>query len=587
MLCGTITSITRVKECLWRGMHVSWIFMVFFFACLLRFLRALCLLCLCGGVAWALPAAGQKVMVVSESSQATQVGLSIARQGGNVVDVAVAVGLALAVGRPQYGALGGGGFALLKVQGQVKALDFRETAPAATHAKFYSKRPEASLKGPLSVGVPGTAYGLYEMHKRWGKLKWAKLFDPVLDLAERGERVSLKMHQDIRAAWPRLNSVAKKYLGTKGKPKKPGELFRVPPLVKALKLYKKKNTRAFYEGAVARDIVQTLAKLSGETYMSLEDLAAYKVRELKPMQVQFVGHRIYLMPPPSSGGVVMSGAFSLVQRVSLSKVRPRSALESHLMAEVLKAAFRGRALLADPDYHKNPVRYLLSTAYLQGLAQSISKTRPSKTAPLTLQDLPKGGKGEGLETTHYVVMDRQGNGVSVTHTLNSSFGSGIFTNQYAINLNNEMNDFTLQPGKPNQFGLVQSLGNTAAKGKRPLSSMSPVLIERAGKLHGALGGKGGPRIISAVFQSVYNLLVRGLDIERAINTPRVHHQFLPNKLFIESPSMGFEQEQALKKLGHKVVNVPGGLGKVFGVFRSDGLLMGAYDHRGEGLALGY
>ena len=313
----------------------------------------------------------------------------------------------------------------------------------------------------------------------------------------------------------------------------------------------------------------------------MEDLAAYKVRWLTPMSTQLKDHTIYLMPPPSSGGVVIQSAIELAKRVNLDKQIMFSNDEFHLLGEVLSRAFKGRALLGDPDFTKNPIVQLLSRDYLDKISKTISIARTTDLGSVDIN------KKESTETTHFNVMDKKGNTVSMTITLNGSYGSGVVTDDYGIALNNEMDDFTTHPNEPNNYGLIQGTANFVESGKRPLSSMSPTIVEKDGQTVLSLGAPGGPRIISGVFQVLYRVLVNGLDIDQAIQAPRVHHQFRPHKLMLDRDRFTPETQKALKDKGHQLELV-GAVAKVYGITRSiDGSLQGSFDSRGEGSVGGY
>lgn len=529
----------------------------------------------------AVPAEGTKVMVAGPSPQAVEVGRAVAEEGGNVVDVAVAMGLTLTVTSPYFGALGGGGFALIKMDKEVIALDFREVAPKATSPTFYVERgKDSSITGGAAVGVPGFPAGLWEMHKKYGKLPWGRLFKGPMQLAQQGFRVSGEWHRKTVESEPRFNAGGKKSFFKKdGKPYLPGEVLQQKALGQALNLFRSKNVKGFYSGEVARDIVDTVKRTGG--VIELEDLAAYKVRWLKPLETQFKGYQVYLMPPPSSGGVVIKSALNLIEQVQLEKLAPFSVDELHVFGEVLSRSFRGRALLGDPDFHKNPLERLLSEGYLKEMAKSISAKSSSKLDPLS-EDAP----ADSANTTHYSVLDSEGRSVALTVTLNGNYGSAVVSDKFGIALNNEMDDFTTQPNEPNMYGLIQGKGNLVQPGKRPLSSMSPTLVEKDGKVVLSVGSPGGPRIISGVIQVLYRNLVNGLNMDQAIQAPRIHHQFLPHKLFIDTSRFAPETISGLKTKKHEVEE--SWMGRVYGVRLTDkGVLEAAHDARGEGASGGY
>jgi gamma-glutamyltranspeptidase/glutathione hydrolase len=527
----------------------------------------------------AVPVEGHKIMISGPTPYAVDVGRQVALEGGNVVDVAVAIGLTLSVTTPYYAALGGGGFALVKLNEGVQALDFRETAPAATSKTYYSGLPqEASRLGGKSIAVPGIPAGLWALHKKYGVLKWKDLFKAPLKLARGGFAVSGLWARTTRKKQSRMLGGKKYFFGKNDKPFLPGETLRQPQLAKALVALRDRGPKGFYQGEVAKDIVKAVKAAGGA--MTLGDLKNYKVRWLTPMTTSYEGNKIYLMPPPSSGGVVILSALKLTQMLDIKNKPELSIDEFHLLAETQSRAFRGRALLGDPDFHKNPVDFLTSDKYLKEMADSV---RPEKTVvlpPLTPEKLT-----EGTQTTNFSILDSKGHAVVITVTLNGAYGSGVISSRYGIALNDEMDDFTTHPGKPNMFGLIQGEGNDVESGKRPLSSMSPTLVESDGKIVLALGAPGGPRIISSVFQVLYRVLARHDDLDWAIQSPRVHHQFLPNILYVDRDRFTPETLTGLKERGHKLQE--GRMANVFAVqLTKDGILEGAFDSRSEGAAGG-
>jgi len=532
----------------------------------------------------AVPAEGTRIMISAPSNYAVNAGKAISAKGGNLIDVAVAVGLTLAVTNPSNATLGGGGFALVSMGQGVEVLDFRESAPAATSPEFYVDREKgASWNGGTAVGVPGVAAGLWALHQKYGKLKWADLFDTPMKLARDGIEFSGTESRYSEKQKDRFNSAGiRHFYKTPQQPYRPGDILKQPALAQALKLYRDQGPDGFYTGDVARDIADSVQAAGG--VITMADLAAYKVRWLKPLETEFKGYKVYMMPPPSSGGAVIKTAFALFDRVNIQQQAPLSVNEIHLMAEVLNRAFRGRAMLGDPDYHDNPFDKILSDGYLGEMAQSIDITRAVQLEPLV--DKPAD---DSNETTQFSILDADGNAISLTVTLNGSYGSGVVSEKYGIPLNNEMDDFTTRPGEPNAFGLVQGFGNRVQPGKRPLSSMSPTLVEKDGKIVMTLGAAGGPWIISSVIQTIYRVLVTGLDIDRAVQFPRVHHQFLPNKLFIDEFKFSPELVTGLQQRGHEIVAYkPGWMGRIKAVRLNDkNYLEASFDNRSEGAVGGY
>lgn len=551
------------------------------------------------GTANAAPVEGHRIMVAGPSPESIPVAKAIHAKGGNVVDVLVACTLEMGVTHPYFASLGGGGFAMVKLGGEKIALDFREMAPRSANPDTYKyKEASASLTGGLAVGVPGVAAGLYELHKKYGKLKWSQVVEPAIRLAADGFEVSGEWTEITRRNYARFtpegraiffrpavtNSQAKDLSETLSL--KPGDRLKQPALAKFLKRLQKEGRSAFYQGANAKEIVALVNKTGGQ--WTTEDLANYQVRWLKPITTTFLGYDVSLMPPPSSGGVVIAEMLKLVEKTNvIGKTQSLSVDELHTLIEIEKLAYRGRTQLGDPDFVKNPIDDMLKDDHLAKLAGMIKPDRAIASETLLTAEekdqLARAAK-EKPETTHLSVMDGDGNTVAMTITLNGDYGSGLVTAS-GICLNNEMDDFTTHVGKPNMFGLIQGEANSVRAGARPLSSMSPTIIEKNGKTVLSLGSPGGPRIISAVFQVLYRTLARGLDIDTAIQSPRVHHQFLPDKVRVDRNKLPPETLDALTKKGHTLDL--SWVAKVYGVSRTDdGILKGAFDARGEGAAGG-
>ena len=543
----------------------------------------ICSLMLATG-AQAVPGEGTKIMISAPSVYAVDAGKAAYAKGGNLIDVAVAVGLALTVTNPSNASLGGGGFALLSMGEGVDVLDFRESAPAATSPDFYVNRAKgASWNGGTAVGVPGVAAGLWAMHQKYGKLEWSTLFETALRLAEDGIEFSGTESRYAESQKDRLNPAGlRHFYKSPQQPYLPGETLRQPALARALLLYRDEGPDGFYRGAVAKDIADTVQANGG--VITEADMANYRVRWLKPLETSFKGHQLYMMPPPSSGGAVIKTAFELFERIDIERQALLGIDELHLMAEVLNRSFRGRALLGDPDFHSNPFELILSQPYLDEMAQSIDLDKAVQLAPLVDKSI-----AESTETTQFSILDAEGNAISLTVTLNGTYGSGVVSEKYGISLNNEMDDFTTRPGEPNGYGLLQGFGNRVEPGKRPLSSMSPTLVEKDGRIVMTLGAAGGPRIISSVIQTIYRVLVSGLDIDRAVQFPRVHHQFLPNKLYLDEFKFSPEVVKGLQQRGHQTVEQrPSYLGRIKAVRLNDkGYLEASFDNRSEGAVGGY
>ena len=544
-----------------------------------RSLALVVLVAVAASTSGAVPAKGQKIMVAGPSPYAVDIAREIHLKGGNAVDVTVACLLSMAVTHPYYASLGGGGFALVKMGSETKALDFRERAPAAAGPDLYKDKPEnAPRDGGLAVGVPGISAGLWDLHKKYGKLKWKELFPPAIALAEKGFRVSGEWAALTARNAERFNDAGLKLFFHKDKvPLKPGDLLKQPGLAALLKDLSVSGPKAFYEGKHAQDLVQTVKATGG--IVTAEDLKSYKTRWLEPITADFAGYKIHLMPPPSSGGVVIKQALRLMELTKLGEKAPLSTDEFHYLTEIMKLSYRGRSLLGDPDFAKNPIAELTDEKYLAKLAAMIAPNKSIDVEPL------KEVKFEPPSTTHISVMDGNGDAVAMTVTINGDWGSGVVTQKTGVALNNEMDDFTTIPGKPNMFGLIQGEANQVRAGARPLSSMSPTIAVKDGKAVLAVGAPGGPRIISSVLQVTYRALTQKIDVEQAVQAPRVHHQFLPNVVKYDDFRFSPETVEALKARGHKLET--GSTGKVYAIRREpDGILTGSADMRGEGAAGG-
>lgn len=522
----------------------------------------------------------QNMMVAVPTRHGVDTARRVAALGGNVVDVAVAVELTLAVTVPYYASLGGGGFAMIRINGAHHALDFRETAPEAATADYFKGRgKDASINGPFAVAIPGIPAGIWALHEKYGKLKWSALFADAIRLAEDGFPVSGEWTRITKNEFKNFNRSGKKYFAKDSAYLNPGETLKQPQLALALKELRDNGVDGFYKGSVSKDIIDTVNQMGGS--LTQNDFSKYRVRWLRPMVSTFRDHTVYMMPPPSSSGVITSALIELTKNPVFQKSTAFGTTDYHLLSEILKVAYRGRSTLGDPDFHKNPAFHLLSDAYLSPLSKELNLKKRISLKPLDEKKISR----EKNETTNFVVMDKAGNTVVMTITLNGSYGSGVTSDKYGIALNNEMDDFTTDLEAPNLYGLIQGAGNLVAPGKRPLSSMSPTIITKNNETVLALGAQGGPRIISSVFQTWFRVLNNKLDLDRAIQTPRVHHQFLPDTVYVDS-FMSPDTRAGLQKLGHKVEE--SWAAKVNGIQRDPAkkVLSGAYDSRGEGAAGG-
>lgn len=539
------------------------------------------------------PVRATQGMVASVDATATQIGVDILRQGGNAVDAAVAVGFALAVTHPQAGNLGGGGFMLLRTaSGRATAIDFREVAPArASRDMFLDKQGNAdsklSLTSPLASGTPGTVAGFALAAQKYGTLPLSKLVQPAVELARKGIIVNDALADDLNNYGKEVllsheNSKAI-FFKPDGTPYQKGERLVQANLAHSLSLIAKQGADAFYKGEIADQITTEMAQHGG--LISKADLASYRAVEREPISGSYRGYQVFSMPPPSSGGIHIVQILNILENFDLAKMGFGSADAMQTIAEAEKYAYADRSeYLGDPDFVKVPWQALTSKAYAKSLAQQIdlAKARPSaeiKPGKLTPY--------ESNQTTHFSVVDKQGNAVAVTYTLNTNFGSGIVAGSSGILLNNEMDDFSARPGTPNVYGLVGGEANAVQPGKRPLSSMSPTIVAKEGKTWLVTGSPGGSRIITTVLQMVVNSIDFGMNVAEATNAPRFHHQWLPDQLRVEK---GFSPDtlKLLRAKGQNVEVLPA-MGSTQSIMIGpDGMRYGASDPRTvDDLTAGY
>ena len=537
------------------------------------------------------PIYGKNGMVASEQGLATQVGLDILKQGGNAIDAAVAVGFALAVVLPNAGNIGGGGFMVLHDDktGKDVAIDFREIAPAKASRDMYLDNQGNVIDGKSlfthdASGVPGTVAGMEYALKKWGTMPLSKVLDPAIKLADKGFIVSdvlaktLKEEKSTLGKW----SASKAIFFNNGEPLKSGDLLVQKDLAKSLRLIAKQGAKAFYQGEIATKIAKEMQSQGGT--MTLEDLKAYKVVERQPIIGDYRGYKVVTMPPPSSGGVHLIEILNMLEHYPIKEDGVNSAKNIHHMAESMKLAYADRSeYLGDPDFVKIPVTGLTSKAYANERVKTIddNKARLSSTI--------KPGKPQPYEsdqTTHFSVMDKAGNAVAVTYTLNLNFGSGMVVEGTGILLNNEMDDFSVKPGVPNAFGLVGGTANAIEAKKRPLSSMTPTIVMKNNKPWLVTGSPGGARIITTVLQSVVNTIDHEMNPAEAIITPRVHHQWLPDELRVEE-GISPDTIKLLQDKGHNVVT-KAPMGRIQIIQADDSGFYGYSDPRNpDGKTLGF
>ena len=535
-------------------------------------------------------------MAVSAHPLASEAGLAVLKQGGNAVDAAAATALAISVVEPFSAGIGGGGFLLLRraETGTVQALDFRERAPKrATRDMYLDKqgkvRPRASLDGHLAAGIPGTVAGLYTVHREYGKLPWAAVVAPAIALAENGFPVSSRFTKAVKGRQDTIqkNPAARQVFTKGGILYQPGELLVQRDLALTLRKISQ-NPQSFYTGDIARAIASDMAKNGG--LITLEDLKNYTPIWRNPVCGNFRTYEICAMSPPSSGGVHLLQILNILGDTDLKKLGPKNPDTLHLMAESMRIAYADRSeYLGDPDFVSVPVKALTSKNYakLRRSQIQMSKAKPSIEVKAVNTQTLNRFVYESPETTHLTVVDKERNVVSLTFTVNGGFGAGAVAAGTGILLNNEMDDFAAAPGVPNLFGLVGGEANSIAPGKTPLSSMTPIIVTENGKFRLAAGAPGGSTIITTVLQIVLNVLVYDMNVGEAVSAPRVHHQWLPDRLMVEKGGFDAATLSELRRRGH-VIREGEGWGNANAiVLTSDGWLEGAADRRGEGVAKGF
>ena len=535
---------------------------------------------------------GKNGMVVSTHPAASEIGLAILKNGGNAIDAAVAVNFALAVCHPSAGNIGGGGFLVYRDKsGNTKALDYREKAPAAASRDMYLDAdgkiiPGKSMTGIFSVGVPGTVAGMQEMHDKLGRLPWNELLQPAVDLARNGLMLTEKEARGLnrqRTEFLRENPDKNYLLSVEGKEWKAGDLLVQADLANTLELILKKKAKGFYKGQTAQNIVNEMKAQKG--LISKKDLKNYRAVWRTPVKSQYKNYQIIGMPPPSSGGVALAQLLQMVAPYSLQKWGPTSDSTIQVMVEAERRVYADRSKwLGDPDFVKVPVNELIDPSYTTSRMASMNFTQATKSGDI------QAGSFQGYEspeTTHYSIVDGEGNAVSITTTLNNSYGSKVFVGGSGFLLNDEMDDFSAKAGAPNLYGLIGSKANEIQPNKRMLSSMTPTIVEENGKLKMVVGTPGGSTIITSVFQVVLNTLEMGMNMQQAVEYPRFHHQWLPEKITAEPTRFSEEQQGRLKAKGYTFAPVSG-IGLVEGILvLPNGNLQGGADSRGDDTVSAY
>ena len=532
------------------------------------------------------PVRGKNGVVASSSRIASEVGVDILRRGGNAVDAAVATAFAMAVTWPTAGNIGGGGFLVYHgADGEATAFDFREKAPLRSTKTMYlddegNVRDNSNHDGILAVGVPGTVAGLELAHQRLGSMPWSELLQPAIDLASDGMPISWYLHDSFKRLnnwWEQYPSSAKIFLKADGSFYEPGDMWRQPDLAATLERIQRDGKDGFYRGETARLIADFMAANDG--IITLDDLAAYEAKEREPIRGTYRGYEIVSMPPPSSGGVVMVQMLNILEGYDLKEIGHNSALYLHLLTESMRRAYADRAnFLGDPDFNEDmPVAVLTSKEHAEKQRRSITLHAASESDPARFaQDY------ESEETTHFSVVDKDGNMVSLTYTLEHGYGSKIVVEGAGFLLNNEMGDFNAQPGVTNDRGTIGTEPNQIRPEQRMLSSMSPTVVAKDGVPLFATGTPGGRTIINTTMQTILNVIDHGMNIARAIDAPRIHHQWLPNSTRMESSSFSADTVRLYEQRGH-VINETRAIGQAMGVYRDPetGVLSGAADPRAE------
>jgi gamma-glutamyltranspeptidase/glutathione hydrolase len=553
------------------------------------------------------PVRGAHGMVASTNSLASEIGVDVLKRGGNAIDAAIAVAFALAVVHPSAGNLGGGGFMMIRLRdGRTTAIDYREMAPAAaTHDIFLDQRDNlingegSSTLGYRAAGVPGTVAGLELALKKYGsgRFTWAQLIEPARRIASQGFKVSGSLSRNLKRNEEsfKLYQDSRKIFLNDGKLFQEGDVLREPDLARTFARLQINGPREFYQGTTARLIVDDMKRHRG--LITLEDLRGYVAKERVPVRTTYRGFEVVTMPPPSSGGVVLIEMLNILEGYDLRKMGWSSADRYHVMAEAMRRAYADRAeYMGDADFVNVPVAGLIDKAYAARLRSTISMEQASTSEKIRAGQ-PAGA--ESLETTHFTVVDEAGNAVANTYTLNDSYGSKVVARGTGVLLNNEMDDFAAKPGTPNMYGLVQGERNAVGPRKRPLSAMTPTFVLRPdGSLWFAVGSPGGATIINTVMQVITNIIDYDMNIQQAIDAPRIHNQWLPDEVAYEPYGLSEDTLNILRSRGHKVLVRPdagwtagdGYMGDAQGVMIEDktGVRLGASDpRRSLGVPIGY
>lgn len=547
--------------------------------------------------AWRDPVRAKHAMVASQHELASKIGVEILKKGGNAVDAAVAVGLALAVVYPEAGNIGGGGFMLIrKRSGETFAIDYREMAPAAANRDIFVDKDGNLIKGEGSStigyrasGVPGTMAGFDMAFKKYGsgKIKWRDIVEPARLLAQNGyvlsERLAalFKSHEGSLSQYPE----SKRIFLNGGKLFQEGDRLVQTDLAQTLQRIQRFGAKEFYTGKTAQLIAADMKANGG--LITVGDLKNYIAKERTPLRGTYRGYEIITMPPPSSGGIVMLQVLNMLEGYDVRAMGHNSSGKYHVLAEAMRRSFADRAeFMADPDFADVPTQRLIDKKYAESRRSTIGENKATASSEIGHGQVTGA---EPTETTHYTVVDAEGTVVTNTYTINDLYGSAVTAKGTGVLLNDEMDDFAARPGKANMFGLIQGERNKVEPRKRPLSSMTPTIVLRKdGSLWFALGARGGPRIISAVMQSVINVIDHDMDIQQAIDAPRIHHQWFPDVINFEPYGMSPDTRKVLETYGHKFPPRAGYIASATGIMITEkGIRLGAIDSRSDGEAIGY
>ncbi|HWK56330.1 MAG TPA: gamma-glutamyltransferase [Parapedobacter sp.] len=536
------------------------------------------------------PASYEHAAVVTAHPEASAVGLQVLKDGGNAVDAAVAVQFALAVVYPNAGNIGGGGFMVYRsAKGEFASLDFREAAPGAATADMYLDNEgnpivDLSLRGQLASGVPGSVDGMVKAHARYGQLDWAMLLQPAIRLAQQGFAITEMQARELNGRkkdFEKYNPQGTAFV--KATEWVAGDTLFQPDLAHTLTLISQQGRAGFYEGETADRIVEEMA--NGNGIISYDDLKNYEAKWRVPVESTYRGYRVVSMPPPSSGGIALISMLKSVEAFPIPKWGFQRDSTMRVMIEAERRVYADRAThLGDPDYYEVPHAMLIDSAYNADRMRNLNFRHASFSSDIYAGEIPQM---EHEETTHFSIVDEDGNAVAITTTINGSYGSQVVVAGAGFLLNNEMDDFSVKPGAPNMFGLTGGEANAIEPGKRMLSSMTPTILEKDGQLFMVVGTPGGSTIITSVFQTILNVVDFEMDMQEAVSAPRFHHQWLPDEVAVEKEAISKPVRHALTTTGYKLVTRRA-IGRVDAILvLPDGTLQGGADPRGDDVAVGY